>query len=332
LVVVSKVRLKDLGERKAQELIRDVFILRTLDSEGMKDDCAAVEFGDDYLLITTDMIAEHTHIPKNATFWQVGWHLAAINLSDIAAMGGEPLGLVCALGLPFDFDDKNLNELMEGMNSCISKYGTSILGGDTKETESLTITGCAIGRVAKDEIMRRSGAMPGDIVAVTGELGRAGAAYHSLKNNIDLENALKDLLEVQPRIAEGIILSDTKAATSCMDISDGLASSIHQLSKVNDVSFEIDFDKIPVSPEAKVTCEKLNLPLKEPVLYMGGDYELLVTIKEGQLEKPQRACSELGAGLTPIGKVIENNKNLLIKDGISTSLEDRGYEHFRWEK
>jgi thiamine-monophosphate kinase len=330
--VVSKVKLKDLGERKAQDLIRDVFILRTLDSEGMKDDCAVVEFGDDYLLITTDMIAEHTHIPEKATFWQAGWYLAAINLSDIAAMGGEPLGLVCALGLPSEFDDKNLNKLMEGMNSCVSKYGTSILGGDTKEAESLTITGCAIGRVAKKEIMRRSGAAPGDTVAVTGELGRAGAAYLALKNEIDQEKSTKKLLEIQPRIKEGIALSKTKVVTSCMDISDGLASSIHQLSKINDVSFEIDFDKIPVALDAGAITEKLNVPLEEPVLYMGGDYELLVTISEGRVGKAQRALSELDVGLTLIGKVIENDENILIKDGVSTSLEDRGYEHFRWEK
>jgi thiamine-monophosphate kinase len=137
---------------------------------------------------------------------------------------------------------------------------------------------------------------------------------------------------VQPRIAEGIILSDTRAASSCMDISDGLASSIHQLSKINDVSFEIDFNKIPVSPDAKITAEKLNLPLDEPVLYMGGDYELLVTMKEEAIENAQGALSELGTDLTPIGKVTEKDKNIIIKDEVSTSLEDRGYEHFRWKE
>ncbi len=322
-------KLKDLGERKAQELIRDVFLLRTLDSEGMKDDCAVVELKDDFLLITTDMIAEHTHIPENATYRQVGWYLAAINLSDIAAMGGAPLGMVVALGLPSEFDDNDLNALMDGMNSCTSKFETSILGGDTKEAESLTLSGCAIGRVAKDRIMRRFGARAGDIVAVTGDLGEAGAAYHAMKNKTDEENSIEKLLEFQPRIPEGMALSETGVVTSCMDISDGLASSIHQLIKINKIGFRVDFDKVPVAPYAESMAKKLNLPLEEPVMYMGGDYELLVTIKKGGVKKAQDALSEFGNTLTPCGEVIEDKKNILIKYGISTSLEDRGYEHFR---
>ena len=114
-------KLKELGERKAQEIIRKVIGERTMDAQGLKDDCAVVEFKDEYLLITTDMISQKTHIPANATFSQMGWHAVAINLSDIAAMGGEPLGIVLALGMPPDFEEESLQELMDGANSCASK-------------------------------------------------------------------------------------------------------------------------------------------------------------------------------------------------------------------
>ncbi|UCE39225.1 MAG: thiamine-phosphate kinase [Thermoplasmata archaeon] len=324
-------KLKDLGERKAQELIRDVLALKTIDSAEMKDDCAVVEFGDGYLLITTDMISQHTHIPEKATFWQIGWHLVAINLSDIASMGGRPMGMVVALGLPKDFEEESLRNIISGMDSCSSKYDTCILGGDTKEAKSLTLSGCAIGSVPKSEIMQRKGAKPRDIVAVTGELGKAGAAFHALKDNIDEENVIKNLLEINPRIQEGMALSKTKVVTSCMDISDGLASSIHQLSSLNEVTFNIDFNKIPISSNAKDISKKLDIPLEEPVLYMGGDYELLVTLMKDKVADAQKVLSDIGTTLTPIGEVKKDNKNILIKDGISTTLEYRGYEHFRWK-
>ncbi len=331
-IMVSKVKLKDLGERKAQEVIREVIGERTIDLGDLKDDCAVVEFKDGYLLITTDMISQKTHIPANATFSQMGWHVVAINLSDIAAMGGEPLGIVLALGMPLDFEEESLQELMDGANSCALKFDTYLLGGDTKENECLTISGCAVGKVPGSEVMRRSGAKVGDIVAVTGELGGAGSAYHLLKNSIDSENAIKNLLQIYPRINEGRALAKTRTVTSCMDISDGLASSIHQLSNLNDVRFRIDFENIPVSIKAKALSENLKIPLEELTVYFGGDYELLVTIEKEKVEDAQKALARMRTKLTPIGEVIENNKNILIKDGISSSLEDRGYEHFRWKE
>ncbi|UCG68141.1 MAG: thiamine-phosphate kinase [Thermoplasmata archaeon] len=323
--------LRDLGERKAQELIRDILLNNTIDNADMMDDCAVVEFGDDYLLVTTDMISKSTHIPENATFWQTGWHLVAINLSDIAAMGGKPLGLVVALGLPRIFDLGSLQKIVDGMNSCASKFGTCILGGDTKEAETLTLSGCAVGSVAKSEIMLRKGAKPGNIVAVTGKSGGAGAAYYALKNDINQDNSVKNLLEITPRIQEGRVLAKTKVVTSCMDISDGLASSIHQMGILNRVSFQLDFDQIPISSEAEAVSKSLHLPIEELVLYSGGDYELLITIDKDKMEDAKEALSEIGTKISPIGIVEEGTENTLIKDGVSTYLENRGYEHFRWK-
>ncbi len=324
-------KLNELGERKAVELIRKVLCDTDIDITNRTDDCAVLDFGDQYLLVTTDMISKGTHIPEKASPWQIGWHAAAVNLSDIAAMGGKPIGLVAALGLPRDCDTEFLEKMMGGMRACIEPFGISILGGDTKEGNTITLSCCAFGTVAKPEIMLRKGAKPGDIVAVTGELGRAGAAYHALKNNIGEEKAMKNLLEIRPRVKEGIALSKTGVITSCMDISDGLASSIYQMSQLNEVGYEIDLEKIPISEDAEAISQKLDIPVEELALYFGGDYELLITIGEDGIERAQKALSEIGTKLTPIGEVGENEKNTIIKDGVSTILEDRGYEHFRWE-
>lgn len=321
-------KLRDLGERKAVELIWDLLGERGIDV-AIKDDCATLDLGDEYLLVTTDMISEHTHIPEKAKPCQIGWHIVAINLSDIAAMGGEPFGVVVALGLPDDYEVNSLEKMVEGMRSCASNFNTTILGGDTKEVKNLTLSGCAIGRVAKTEIMLRKGAKPGDVVAVTGDLGGAASAYYTLKNNPDDEKAIKSLLEVNPRIKEGIALSKTGVVTTCMDISDGLASSIHQLSLLNDITFQLDFNQIPESNEAKDMSKNFNMPLEELAIYFGGDYELLVTLDKDGLDRAQKALSEIGTKLSPIGKVLKDKENILIKDGVSTFLENRGFEHFR---
>jgi thiamine-monophosphate kinase len=327
--VVSKVKLKDLGERKVIELARDILAKGSSDELDLQDDCAALQFNNEYLLITTDLISQKTHIPQSSTPWQIGWHLAAINLSDIAAMGGEPLGLVMALGLPASYDEDFVKELVAGANSCVSKHQISILGGDTKEADSLTLTGCAIGKVPRNEIMRRKGANLGDIVCVTGELGRSASAYNFLQNDPEDKNALKDLLEVQPRISEGRILAKSGSVTSSMDISDGLASSLFQLRKINNISFEIDLNRVPISESSRIASDKLNIPIEDLILYFGGDYELLVTIKKDRFEEIKEALSETGCKFTQIGRVLGNKKNILIKDGVSTFLENRGYEHFR---
>jgi thiamine-monophosphate kinase len=328
--VVSKVKLRDLGERKVIELARDILSKGSSDELELQDDCAALLFNDDYLLITTDMISQKTHIPQSATSWQIGWYLAAINLSDIAAMGGEPLGLVVALGLPASYDEEFTKGMMEGAYSCVSKYNTSIIGGDTKEADSLTLSGCAIGRVPKNQIIRRKGGILGDIVCVTGELGRSAAAYYSLQNNPENIRYVKDILEINPRIEAGRILAQSKSVTSAMDISDGLASSLYQLSQINNTFYEIDLQRIPKSDSTIEASNKLNIPLEDLILYFGGDYELLITVKKDRFREIKEVLSESGIQLTRIGEIGENQKNMLIKDGVSTFLENRGYEHFRW--
>jgi thiamine-monophosphate kinase len=329
---VNNVKLEDLGERKAQKLTRDILAATTKDVLEISDDCAAIELGDDYLLITTDMIVRSTHIPKHADPWQIGWHGIAINLSDIASMGGEPLGVVVALGLPKTMTESFFSDMVKGAYACATEYGTSIVGGDTKESDILTVAGCAFGRVPKSEIMRRKGAKAGDIVCVTGELGKAGVAYHILEKDPENKRALKDLLEVHPRVKEGRELARSKMVTSAMDISDGLASSIFQMHRLGDMGFELDIRKIPLFQGAMELSKELTTPVEELSIYFGGDYELLVTVKEEGLMDLKERMFRLNTEFTEIGTVTENNRNTLIKDDNFTSLEDRGYEHFRWNK
>lgn len=307
-------RLEHLGERKAIKMISEIT------KTDVSDDCAVLPFGKSYLLFTTDMINEYTHIPENSKAYHIGWHAVAINLSDIAAKGGKPLGVSVALGLPENYDAKFLKELSKGMDDCAKKYNTKIVGGDTKENKTLTLCGSAIG-VANKNIMLRKGAKPGDVVCVTGTLGASSAGLHS-KNP-------KKVLMINPRVKEGIALAETNAVTSCMDISDGLASSIYQLSSLNKAGFEIDYELLPHASEAKNLSEKFGIPLDELCLYSGGDYELLLTVKKSKLKNAINMLKTVGTKLTPVGVVTKKKENILIKENKKTVLENRGYEHFR---
>jgi thiamine-monophosphate kinase len=308
-------RLEHVGERKAIKIISEIT------KTDVSDDCAVLPFGKKYFLFTTDMINEETHIPKNSKPHQIGWHVVAINLSDIAAKGGRLLGVSVAVGMPKTYDAKFLKELSKGMYDCAKKYNTKIVGGDTKENNILTLCGSAVGVVNKKNIMLRKGAKPGDVVCVTGALGKASACLHS-KNP-------KKVLMINPRVKEGVALGETNAVTSCMDISDGFASSIYQLGSLNKVGFEIDYELLPVDKNTKDVSRKLKIPLEELCLYSGGDYELLLTVKKNRPRDVVNKLKNIGTALTPIGVVTKNQDNILIKENKKTVLENRGWEHFR---
>ena len=292
-------KLKDIGERQLTYKITSRFSIPF-------DDCYFLPVDGEYLLLTTDMVWKKTHFPKNATPYHIGWYSIAVNVSDIVAKGGEPFAYLVALGLPKEMESEKLNEILDGMEDCIKLYGGKVVGGDTKEADEIMIAITAIGKVKKDEVLPRKGAKAGEAVFVTGSLGRGGIAL--LKNDLD------KLLLVKPRIKEGRWLAKNRVATTCMDLSDGLASSLYQLSKINGVGFRIFADYLPIDEDA-------NLEL---ALYYGGDYELLFTAPK---EKKENIEEKINAKM--IGEVIGERKITLIKDGEEYEIENKGYEHFK---
>lgn len=321
--------LSDLGERKAIDLVADIFDNKNMPI-GIGDDCAAIEFGEKYLLVTTDMISQKTHIPKQMTPYQIGWFIVAINLSDIAAKGGSPYGLVLSFGLPKNTKEKFLKGLAEGANSCANKFDTSIVGGDMKETSEITLTGTAFGIVKKEEFMPRIGAKVGDMVAVTGSLGKAGLGHYCLGEKISENKFSQYLFEPIPRLKEGRILAQEKCITSCMDISDGLSSSLYQLSKLNNVGYEINYNSIPLSQGLKqLHTRKKNLDIHKIAFNYGGDYELIITIPINKFKIVQEKLRRIGCKLTDIGRVTNENRIVISQGEVKKPLENLGYEHFK---
>lgn len=323
--ICVKSTLREIGERDSVKLIRAV--LDSASDIGEGDDCAVLEFGDNYLLLTTDIVVEGRHFPRGTDGHTVGWLVVAVNLSDIAAMGGKPLGVVVASALPKDKSAAFLKAVSRGMKACAASCDTEVVGGDTKESRITTLAGFALGIAPKNKVMLRKGARPGDVLAVTGALGLAAAGYHSTKSRSRKRSkkGLEALLKPRPLISEGLILSGTGKVTSCMDLSDSLASSLHQLSELNNVGFEIEYEKLPISKEV-YSC---GLEPKQAALYFGGDYQLLLTIKKSVFSSIRKRLKKSGTDLTIIGRVTKKTDKILIVDKKKERLENKSYEHFR---
>ena len=288
-----------------------------------EDDCAVLDTGsEDYLLVTTDMLHRKTDFPREMTGHQIGWMAVAVNLSDLASKGARPIGIVMAMGIPPDTEVEFIEDVVKGMDECASKYGTQIIGGDTDSHDELTMTGTALGMVKKELLIRRSGARTGDLVCVTGHLGTAGAALMALKKKKKVSNVIMNaLFEPLPRIIEGIALSKTLCVTSMMDISDGLALSLHDMSKAGGVGFMIYEEMLPLLHEVKQLLK--GEELLEVAVFSGGDFELLFTVAPDKLELARKTCT-----LTVIGEVIENGV-FIDRYGRVEELGAKGYEHFK---
>jgi thiamine-monophosphate kinase len=305
-------RCEKIGER---ELIRRISeILGGVEN----DDCAVIDAGSRYLVATTDMLHQSTDFPEIMNPWQMGWMSVAVNLSDIAAMGAEPSGILIAAGLPPETDLYFIDELFSGFADCASFYKTRVLGGDTDATRELTITGCALGFVEKDLVLRRRGARPGDLLCTTGALGGAGGGLWAWKQGLESDLVTK-LLEPEPRLKEGRALAQSRAVTAMMDNSDGLALSLSDLAEVSRVGFVVYEDNFPIVPGLveMVGHEKAV----ELVMSAGGDFELVFTVAPPRLEQARQSCE-----LTVIGKVVEEGI-WMEKGGERRRIEPKGYEH-----
>lgn len=321
-------KLSDIGEREAIALLSRIFDRGQ--PIGLGHDCGVVEWGEDYLVITTDVVNPRTHIPEGARADQVGWYVVAVNLSDVAAAGARPLGFVAALSLPPSTDVDFLKGLAQGMEACAREFGIAILGGDTKEADVMSLAGTAVGRVRKDRVLLRKGARPEDALVVTGDLGRAGLAYAQLAEPATRAEGLEQLLHPYPRVREGQAFSESGVVTSCMDISDGLGLSLAEMAAMSGLSYAVEWEKVPLyNPLEALPPERA----KEFALYTGGDFELVATVRPeavgelaARLNEPHRGVHH---ALTVIGTVGKAGPNLLEIGGKKEPLLARGWEHFR---
>lgn len=319
--------LEQLGERAAIRSL--VGALSASPGLGIGDDCAALPWKGGYLLLTTDVLQADTHFPPGTGPYEMGWQTVAVNLSDLAAMGGGPLGVVVAESLPRTTSVSFVRALSRGMNACARKFGTYVVGGDTKEAPSVGLAGAALGWVPRRELLTRRGARPGNLVAVTGELGGAALGLRSIREGLRLKAAEARWRRPIPRLREGRLLARSRLVTSCLDLSDGLSAGLHELCRWSRVGMAIEPERLPMSRALR------RAPLSEEerqglALHGGQDYELLVTLRARRPDRLRRLASQLRpTALTVVGKVQVGGGTLVIQNGRAEALPDAGYEHFR---
>ncbi|MFB0501205.1 MAG: thiamine-phosphate kinase [Candidatus Bathyarchaeia archaeon] len=324
---------EELGERKIINLILSCLDQMPNVPVPFGDDVSAVDIRNGKLaVIKTDMLVGKTDVPPGMTLRQAARKAVVMNISDLAAKGVQPLALLASIGVPRNFTKKDVWQIGRGLNEGAREYNAYVLGGDTNEASDLVISCTAFGICEKRHLMRRSGAKPSDIVAVTGLFGKTSSGLKILLEHFFAPPKLKTKLVravymPRARLREGLTLAQTRATTSSIDSSDGLAWSLHEISKASNVGFLID--KFPVAQEAKQFAEIHHLDLIELCMYGGEEYELLVTIKSRLWEKAKKAVEHVGASLIKIG-VVTKEKNLLLKtERKAVLIEVRGWEHFK---
>ena len=291
-----------MDERAALALLAD-----RLPAAG--DDAAVV----DGLAVTTDMLHERTDFPAGTTRYPAGWRAVGASLSDVAAMGATARGAVAAYGAP-GFDPDDLLAFVDGAADVCEAVGAEYVGGDLDGHEEFTVATTAFGRT--DDPVRRSGASPGEVVCVTGALGRTGAALRRFERG-DAERG-NELFRFTPRVAAGVALANH--ATAMMDSSDGLARSLHQLAEASGVGVGVAWDDLPVAAAVDAVARDED-DRRELAAFVGEDFELLLTLPADRVTPASRALS---VPLSVMGEVREAGAGVTA-DG--DPLPDRGFTH-----
>ena len=314
-------KLKDIGERK---LIQSIF--KDFNITQQKDDCATIDNGDEVFLLSTDIIRETTHIPRGARPRQIGKFAANLNLSDIAAMAGQPIGMLVSYLLSPEMEDTAFREIVAGINDALKAFDAEILGGDTKEGSETVISGTVLGRQKKSLVRRRSDISSGQILGVTNNLGRAASGYLFQKFGYQKSRATDLILDITPRIREAMAISK-HGGKFMMDLSDGLFSSISQMKDDYGFGFRIVEDELPADRNVKKASDLSGVSQTEILGGFGGEYELLFTVDNCNYKDFMEAMESENIRVSFIGDVWEG-KNIIYNGKNWSDITNRGYEHF----
>ena len=302
-------KVSDIGEK---ELVK--YIIAN-SKKITPDDTAVTPFLDLNLISTCDMLIQSRHFPKNMSYFDMGFKAVTVNVSDLAAMGAEPLGFLLSIAIPKDLEVDSFKQIIDGVFKACDYYSIPLIGGDTNEASEIIISGTALGTC--DKPLMKNTYKQGDLVAITGDIGLAalGSELETL-DNIYVEKALKP----KARIKEGQILKDY-GATSATDITDGLASELYEIKKDN-FGFMIYEELLDISDEYKNMANGLDLDYLDLILHVGEDFELLFTISKDDLEK-------LPIDYKVIGEVTDSDVvEITLENGFVDKIKNKGYEHY----
>jgi thiamine-monophosphate kinase len=323
--------LRNLGERGLIRWFQDLITPYDKALLSGMEDAVGVPLNDEAIIVNSDMLVGSTDVLPGMSASEIAWKAGVMGLSDLAAKGAMPLGVIVSLGLPVDTEANFAAAIVGGLNSVCREHDTYYLGGDTNQCLDLVIDCTAIGKVPQKYILRRSGAKPGDLIATTGEFGYTGALFEALLRGYSepielVEQIRQSALRPKARLKEGQILAQGGFVSASIDSSDGLAWSLHELAAASRVGFQLDKVPIPEICKKFATMNELN-PI-DLALYGGEEFELIVTIPPDKWEKAVTAIEKVGGSLVRIGTILEEPEKVLRIDDRDIPIEPKGYEHF----
>ncbi len=293
---------------------------------GPGDDAAVVRTrpGED-LVATVDAVVEGVHFDARFAPQDVGWKALAVNLSDLAAMGARPLFALVALALPPETPLSTVRGLAAGIGACARSHRIAVAGGNVTRAKELSLTVTALGAAPGRRALLRSGARPGDLVAVTGTLGDAALGL--------LPGAPASLARRQrrptPRVAAGLALAPL--ARAAIDVSDGLVQDLSHVCLASGVGARIGALDLPLSPAYRRFARRLADPLA-PALAGGEDYELVLAIPAPAAGAARAAAARAGAPLTVIGRFVRGRGVYVVGPRGEPLRAPAGHDHLRAER
>lgn len=303
------------------ELIRRYF------DRGVASDGTVIGIGDDGAVLTAtpgkqqviviDTLVEGVHFPKDLGPADIGYRVVAVNLSDIAAMGGVPRWMTLALSMP-RADESWLQLFSEGLLAAAAEYGVALVGGDTTAAPQVVTTVQMTGEIDEGKAILRSGARPGDRIYVTGTVGDAAAGLHGLVHGQPEKELVNRFARPSPRVRFGQAL--VGVATAAIDLSDGLYGDLQKLLQASGVGAEIQLDRLPVSEALASAFDPERQ--RSFALAGGDDYELCFTARD---EVPDPGVMQL----TEIGTVTDSGNLVCLQRGDVVPFDDSGYRHFQ---
>ena len=335
--LVTNPTIADLGEQAVIQRIIARLAMPAWVEVGPGDDAAViVPARGRREVLTTDALVDGVHfnqafVPPDA----IGHRALAVNVSDLAAMGAEPRAALLSLALPGSMAASALDGFADGFFRHADAHRMTLLGGNITRTPGpLVINVTAIGTVHPRKSLTRAGARPGDDVYVTGYLGDAAAGLAMLRGSdapaaTSCGGCVGRYLKPEPRVRAGRQLAHHGAASSCIDLSDGLADGVRQIALASGVGVTIDADALPLSDEARRWHADAGTDALTAALSGGDDYELLFTVRprhRGRLRGAHRRIGDLP--ITRIG-VVTRTPELVLRDAAGTHDLPRGFEHFR---
>jgi thiamine-monophosphate kinase len=337
----NKMQVREIGEFGLIERISAMFPERPAGVvEGIGDDVAVLDAsGPEYLLATSDIQVEGVHFTREAiTPYQLGRRVVAINVSDVAAMGGKPRWALVSLVMPGSTEVEYVEELYRGMREQAEPAGASIVGGNLSRISSIIIVDFTLlGVVAPELLTLRSTARAGDAVLITGSPGESRAGLELIRrpglvlSSSNRERLIERHLCPQPRLVEGQLLARSGQVTSMIDVSDGVIGDLFHICKSSGKGAEIDAASLPVSPAVSEAARAAGADWLDWVLSGGEDYELLFTSTPGAVPLLKRMLlDETGTSCVQIGRITAGAGDILVRldNGRLIYPSVTGWDHF----